>query len=1755
MILNPVLFVSLFNTLARKSFQLTILIFASLLIAACSGGSNDSAEKPINSETMFLGTPATQPAVIPPSSIPTQVTFLSMVTGTAHPPDVLILDEVDGDGVTLTAGVALLYDNGKLADQKRGDRIYTGTLNIGSVDAAEKNYRVSTVFNGKAIRSNRMNFWVSGCPATSRPSDPAQLIYDSASNSQIFANEVMIRTRVGVPPDLNIINLIAAQANGHVVGCIPAFRQYLLEINNPNTPADAAGVYSAITTLGAHPDIDTVFPNGRSLAVPGSPLTSSLLCNGVVNSQCQWYLDRIRAPQAWQLAGGGDPQMAVGVIDFGVDCALNGLPCDATLFNQDPIDHGTGVAGLIASPDNATGMVGAAYNTQLYPYSFLGGTGSQYKMNELITATLSQADVRIINISAGTATDFGGQVKAAVCNAISSGRLVVAAAGNPTGADAQSCQLTNVFPARFNSIGEQCDNGADLHGGLIVVGATDINNGLASWSDGNQAHCSNQSYVNLYAPGKDIITLSTVSGYTTKSGTSYAAPLVSGAAAVLWSANPGFTATQIHDQLINSAGRLGLNSSVPRLQTSDNRLDGKPLLDMYRAVGGVDQIIVPDTTPDPFTLSAVTDAPLDTDVSSQSIIIDGIDSPTPISISGGFYSINKGPFTNAAGSVQKGDSITAQLHTSSLTTTTSTANVTIGGLSQAFSVTTRAPITTPAGLSFPKVTDASNGTTVVSDPQLITGIDPNTVISISGGEYSLDGGSYTSATGTINPGQTVQVRVTSPPDFASSSEAVLTIGGVSSSFQVTTPVADSTPDAFSLDTLIDITPGTQVTSTAITVSGLNTTAVISVSAGDYAIYDGATVPANLSFTAANGVVSNGQHVIVRLTASAVGGNTVSSVLSIGGVSSVFSVKSLFIPDTTPDAFTIAPIIDSPLNTQVTSQAFTVTGINAATNISITSGNGQFDINGDNVFISSGTVLNNQSVRVRLTSAATVNTQTSVILNIGGVSANFSVTTLPEFLVTASAGLNGSISPASAIVLKNDTASFTVTPDPGYRILDVTGCGVTANGNVYTTAQIVANCTVSASFILIVNYSVGGNITGLVGNGLQLSLSNGSTSQSYTINAPNSTFSFPTTLLAGENYTASIQTQPTKPSQSCSLSGNTGVVDANSNSAITVNCAFNWVNVNPPLYARKLISPKWNGSELVTIDQSKAAILTGVLNQGSLVWSKYVPRGGLSSVVWTGTQWITVGSSGQIYTSPDALTWTEQNSGSTSNLSSVIWSGSLFVVVGDSGTILTSADAISWTAQSSGSTETLRDVHWNNTQYLAVGTNGTVLTSNNAVSWTVQTTGLTDDFSKIAWTGQRYVVGSYNSSTLRNSLDGTAWSAPAPSIGPVTDILWTGSLLVAVGWNGVVTSPDGTSWTQRSTTTSLTSLSWNGSQYVTVTLSGGVLTSPDAVTWTANVQRITTSGLYGLVWANNQFYAVGDYGTILSSLDGASWDRVSATEHIREVATDGTHWVASGENGSLVTSTDAINWTPTLSNTYNTLWSVVATRNPLLPNVQFVAVGALGTILTSADGVTWTSQNSTTTQMLWGVAWAGNMLVAVGEGGTIITSVDGVNWIAGTSGTTESLRTVGGNGTQWVAASSVGSILTGTPSSVDPSGVEWVVNSTISTGIFYGVTWFNGYWLAGAYPSNSNTFISTDGLVWNPVAQTAGSGYNYRFWWVGNQWLSVGITGNMITSVDGDNWIAVSKLDVPFSGNWIDGLAWNGDELIAYGFGGLIYITQ
>ncbi len=122
---------------------------------------------------------------------------------------------------------------------------------------------------------------------------------------------------------------------------------------------------------------------------------------------------------------------------------------------------------------------------------------------------------------------------------------------------------------------------------------------------------------------------------------------------------------------------------------------------------------------------------------------------------------------------------------------------------------------TPSEFSFTAQVDIELNTLVESNSITIAGIDGETSISITGGEYSIAGGSFTSTTGTVTNGQSIVARLTSADDYFTLTQATVTIGAVNDTFSVTTIADTQAPTA-----VITFPPAISLTeSESITVRG------------------------------------------------------------------------------------------------------------------------------------------------------------------------------------------------------------------------------------------------------------------------------------------------------------------------------------------------------------------------------------------------------------------------------------------------------------------------------------------------------------------------------------------------------------------------------------------------------------------------------------------------------------------------------------------------------------------------------------------------------------------------------------------------------------------------------------------------------------------------------------------------------------------------------------------------------------------------
>lgn len=192
-----------------------------------------------------------------------------------------------------------------------------------------------------------------------------------------------------------------------------------------------------------------------------------------------------------------------------------------------------------------------------------------------------------------------------------------------------------------------------------------------------------------------------------------------------------------------------------------------------------------------FSFTPQTGVALSSIVTSNSITMLGINAPSPISITGGTYSINGGAYTSAAGNVLLNDVVTVRLTASAVGATVTSATLSIGGVTSTFNVTTSSGVvTTPTAFNFTAQNGVAVSTPVTSSSITVLGVTGGTPISwtVTGGTASVNGGTY-SASGTAQLNDIIVVKLTTPASYTTAGSATLTLGGVTGTFTATTRAA------------------------------------------------------------------------------------------------------------------------------------------------------------------------------------------------------------------------------------------------------------------------------------------------------------------------------------------------------------------------------------------------------------------------------------------------------------------------------------------------------------------------------------------------------------------------------------------------------------------------------------------------------------------------------------------------------------------------------------------------------------------------------------------------------------------------------------------------------------------------------------------------------------------------------------------------------------------------------------------------------
>lgn len=253
----------------------------------------------------------------------------------------------------------------------------------------------------------------------------------------------------------------------------------------------------------------------------------------------QWNFHKINISTAWKIEI-GNHNVKIAILDTGVqythpDLYQNYLPVgfDWVEMDNDPSDghgHGTHVSGLVAATmNNSIGISGVA-NVSYFVERIFDDAGVAIADDKVAAAIMHAVDqdADVINMSWGSYS-FSHVIKDAISYAINDNVILVGASGN----DGVS---TPYYPAAYD--------------GVISVGATDINDEIPSFSNfGN--------WIDLVAPGVDILSTYIGGGYTTLSGTSMATPQISGVIGLILSKFPDMPTMGIVEILKSNLEDIG----------------------------------------------------------------------------------------------------------------------------------------------------------------------------------------------------------------------------------------------------------------------------------------------------------------------------------------------------------------------------------------------------------------------------------------------------------------------------------------------------------------------------------------------------------------------------------------------------------------------------------------------------------------------------------------------------------------------------------------------------------------------------------------------------------------------------------------------------------------------------------------------------------------------------------------------------------------------------------------------------------------------------------------------------------------------------------------------------------------------------------------------------------------------------------------------------------------------------------------------
>lgn len=358
----------------------------------------------------------------------------------------------------------------------------------------------------------------------------------------------------------------------------------ILSIDPGDTPEEVVSrIKNADQANIEFAEIDEILPPS---VVPNDPLYGS-----------EWHLAKTNASGAWDI-GSCNGSVVIAILDTGIDSAHSDLAQNVlpgwNFYNNtgdtsDIIGHGSAVAGIAtASTNNANGVSSYGWDCKILPLEVGDATG--YATFSNIAAALTYA------------ADHGARV-ANISYKVSGSAAVTSAA------QYFQSKAKGVVTSSAGNEGDFITTADNPY--ILTVSATTQNDTLATWS-------TRGNHIDVSAPGEYIYTTDYYNSYSAWNGTSFASPIVAGIAALVISANPSLTATQIQDIIKSSADDLGT--------TGWDSMYGTGRVNAGRAVALAKSYVATSPSPSPTTSPVPTVSPTPTVSPSPSI------SPSPLPV-------------------------------------------------------------------------------------------------------------------------------------------------------------------------------------------------------------------------------------------------------------------------------------------------------------------------------------------------------------------------------------------------------------------------------------------------------------------------------------------------------------------------------------------------------------------------------------------------------------------------------------------------------------------------------------------------------------------------------------------------------------------------------------------------------------------------------------------------------------------------------------------------------------------------------------------------------------------------------------------------------------------------------------------------------------------------------------------------------------------------------------------------------------------